>query len=1039
MAVQAGRPLAALSLGVGCFMAGLAAGAALWGARGRRGRPLRLFALLHAAAALPGLAALHPGAGGALRSLLRASSLPPDGTGFLLLAALLGGGAAFATALLLGGALPLLMPRGAGGRHARTYGLLAGALCAGSASGALGTGFVLLPLLGHSGGMAACAALSLAAAAAAAWLARGETGEPAPRLSGVAAPCFAAPGAFPAAAALMIAGLCLTALEVVWARIGSLTLGSSTLAGSLVLAAVIAGLGIGSTLGPLLPAGPAAILSAAALAVAASDPLLGRLPLAAAWPGWEWVPPSLRGFALLFAAAALPAAMLGAVFPSAFARIAREGRPEDSAPAAGFVSALSSAGACAGAPLGFAALAAGWGSRATLLGASAALALASFLAGFRRGSWATPALALAVIAALAATGGWDAGHLSSAPYLHGPGAALSGESVLFAREGPDALVTVRRSATGALSLQVNGKTDASTGGDMTTQVLMAQLPLLLRAAAGPEHGPARTFIVGLGSGVTTASALTHPGTVETQEISPEVIEAARLFPPALSGILSDPRLRLAEGDARAAILFRDSRHDVILSQPSNPWIAGQAVFFTREFFEAVSRRLQPGGFFCQWVQGYGLDAPDFLSIVGTFRSVFPNATLWEESTAGGDYLLIASTRPMAIDPDALRAAMAEPAVRADLAAIGVAAPEDLLSRYVAGPLELSGLTAGAPLQSDDRLSLEFTAPRALHRETLGSIVAALEPWRASPARWARGDRPLEAALASRMRAARQERRWADGLGLLRGRPARDPWLMAGLSYLKAGMRHRALSAMQQAASRMEHDPLPRLVLAHIHMAAGDSGRAARELEVAVDRAPADARSWLFLARARFASGRLGDALRAAAEARRLAPELAEASSDRCALLLAAGDEAGAGEACDEALRLDPDGAEAWANRGLVHSRLGAPEQARACYRRALEIDPALADARYNWASLEARQDRPADGLAVLAPALVPGEETDAGLLRLAARLSLQAADAAAARRYLKRSFELEPVSEEGEELLALLPQEGEEAGSTPTPRSREEE
>ena len=64
-------------------------------------------------------------------------------------------------------------------------------------------------------------------------------------------------------------------------------------------------------------------------------------------------------------------------------------------------------------------------------------------------------------------------------------------TLLYYREGPTGIVTVKR-LTGVRSLAIDGKVDASTGGDMLTQKTLAHLPLLL-------HGAARKVaIIGLG-------------------------------------------------------------------------------------------------------------------------------------------------------------------------------------------------------------------------------------------------------------------------------------------------------------------------------------------------------------------------------------------------------------------------------------------------------------------------------------------------------------------------------------------------------------
>ena len=149
----------------------------------------------------------------------------------------------------------------------------------------------------------------------------------------------------------------------------------------------------------------------------------------------------------------------------------------------------------------------------------------------------------------------------------------------FLEEGPEATVTVREGALGVLSLQINGKTDASSGGDLSTQILAGRLPALLHPA------PLRALVIGLASGTTAGTLATEPlERLDCVEISPAVARAAPLFSAWNGGVLSDPRFHLRLGDGRAYLQGTSARYDLITSQPTNPWIAGVTNLFTQEFF-----------------------------------------------------------------------------------------------------------------------------------------------------------------------------------------------------------------------------------------------------------------------------------------------------------------------------------------------------------------------------------------------------------------------------------------------------------------------
>ncbi|MGH9869474.1 MAG: fused MFS/spermidine synthase [Candidatus Polarisedimenticolia bacterium] len=1043
LTLEAGGPLASFTIVVCGFMLGMAAGAAWGGLAGGHARhPLRRFGWAQIAGAVPAAWLSMQDDGMIVRSVLAASGASPGSASFHALMALAGTAVLLPAAVAAGATTPLLLSAGRRAQRADSvYAWLAGAQAAGGAAGALACGFVLLPGPGLRVSLALCALASLITGALAlAWRSRPKASTP-PRISSETAPPspWGTAGLIPAA--LVLCGLSLTALEVVWARLAFLSFGSTAQAGSLVTAAAVSGLALGSLAWPRLARrfgnqGVAVLAVGAALSLLLTEPALGRLPLAGAMVArtWSGGAEQLFVFGCMFVVTALPALFIGAVFPAGFAALARRlsGRYPP-AGAAGISSACSSVGTFLGAPLAWGALHAGLGARGCLIAAAGLLSAAGLLTGQGVRPRVAGVSALAIACLLALAGGWDLDLLSSGPFLYSTlygWAEPEGTSLrealsergplLFAREGPEALVTVRRTPGGTLSLQVNGKTDASTGGDMKTQVLVAQLPMLLRASSPSRlQDQPRTLVIGLGSGVTAGSALTHGGPVTVVEISPEVAEAAVWFEGANGSALMNPRLSLGIEDARSRLLFDGTRYDVIISQPSNPWVAGQAALFTREFFDLVRSRLAPGGIFCQWVQGYGLRAADFRSVVATFAAVFPETTLWEESTAGGDYLLLGSLEPWKIHAAALERAMSPP-VSSDLARVEVRSIQDLLAHLQAGPEQVRRLADGAPLQREDRMTLEFTARSALREETLGSILRLLEPYRG----WDDGlvtARPeLLAALAAQSHAAREERRWAEGLGLFEASGPRDPDLLRALSYLRAGMTDHAYDAVKSVAERLPADPLPRLILAHLAMSRGRMGEASEALAEAAAADPSNARPRLFLSRALFAAGKLPAALQVNQDVLRLKPDLPGAASDRCAMLMAAGDDAAAAPWCARAVEADPLLAEAHANAGLLHARQGRAAEARKVYERALELDPGLRDARFNLAALAEREGRADEGLRILEPLLSDGAAPDAETLRLAARMALQKGDVRSARAWIERSLQLEPASPEAQSILRRL-------------------
>src|SRR6185436_15732829 len=330
-----------------------------------------------------------------------------------------------------------------------------------------------------------------------------------------------------------------------------------------------------------------------------------------------------------------------------------------------------------------------WGLRTSLLIATTTLLIGattliirSTFSGRSRLVALLPLTALVVW--MATSPGWDREWLASGGYLYTrfvpPGidrrAALTAGTLEYYREGATGSVAVK-ALTGERSLSIDGKVDASTGRDMLTQKLLAHLPLLL------HPNPRQVGVVGLGSGVTVASALVHPvASVDVVEISPEVVEASAHFADVNRRGLDDPRTRLVRGDGRTHFSLTSRLYDVVISEPSNPWMAGVAALFTQEFFQRVRSRLATGGIFCQWAHTYDVSDADLRSIVGTFRSVFPDGTMW--LAGDGDLLLVGSTAPLEPRLEDLSTAWQRPGVGEDLRTVGMQEPFTLLSLFVGG-------------------------------------------------------------------------------------------------------------------------------------------------------------------------------------------------------------------------------------------------------------------------------------------------------------------------------------------------------------------
>ncbi|MGA1792189.1 MAG: fused MFS/spermidine synthase, partial [bacterium] len=213
--------------------------------------------------------------------------------------------------------------------------------------------------------------------------------------------------------------------------------------------------------------------------------------------------------------------------------------------------------------------------------------------------------------------------------------------VLFFREGRSATVSVERKL-GVKTLLINSKPEASTMGDMPTQIMIGHLPLIL------AKDMQDVLVVGIGSGITIGSVLTHPvGHVDCVEISDAVFEASKYFSPENKDYWKDERIYVNIEDAKHFVKATDRRYDVIISEPSNPWVAGVADLFTVEFFNQCKRKMKPQGVMAQWFHGYSMDMENFRLIVRTFARCFDQVTMWEAME--DDYILIGVAEDYAPD------------------------------------------------------------------------------------------------------------------------------------------------------------------------------------------------------------------------------------------------------------------------------------------------------------------------------------------------------------------------------------------------------
>jgi spermidine synthase len=845
-------------------------------------------------------------------------------------------------------------------------------------------------------------------------------------------------------AAAAISGFTALVYEVAWTRLLALVVGPTTYAFATMAGAFISGLAIGSAIGTRIArraAQPAVwlalmLVAGALSAIGAAWFAATRMPLLVAA---EVADPAVI-FGRVVATQAMEIGVLllpmtlalGATFPLALAVVS--GAPESLGRDAARVYAANTIGAIAGAlTAGFAliprlGLQKTFETAAIVAAGSGALCLALTMRATRGPAtddrrpttkdqrpatkdqrpttriqrptsiiWPS-AVAVVALAVILMMPPWDRNLLASGAYKYAPYLAAGVlDSVLRAgrleyyKEGASGTVSVKRLA-GTLSLSIDGKVDASNGGDMLTQRLLGLLPVLL-------HGKAQDIcIIGLGSGVTADSALAPGGVrhADVIEISPQVVEASRLFERENGRVLSNPAVRLIVGDGRSHLLLTPRRYDVIVSEPSNPWMSGVAALFTREFFQAARARLKPGGLLCQWAHTYDISASDLQSIVRTFNSVFPQGTMW--LVGEGDLLLIGTTDQSATAPiERMAREWRVGTASSALTSVGIddaAARFALLSLFVAGPREIERYGNSAPIQTDDHTGLEYSAPRGIYGRTKDANSTAIRALDAEPPAAVREvfERAGDAAWAARgmMELRAQAFRYAydsfrravtlnsrnvealaglsDGAGGSNRLTEERDWLQAiasrepgnaavriELSRVLAvgGDRERAVEAAAEAMRLTPDDPRAGEQLASVLADAGDADRLTPLADAMVARFPDRPDPLYYRASALFIRGKTDEAIAAVRRLTDSHPTHSRAQNllgAACATL-ARWDCARA--AFEASIRVNPRDPATHVNLGIFHLQSSNPDAAAESFAEALSLDPTSVPARDGLAQARA--------------------------------------------------------------------------------------
>lgn len=921
-----GASFEATSIVLAAFMAGLCAGGFAFARRAERvPRALALYGLLEL-----GVAAFALAVPSLLRALdaayLHFAAASDDVTPALeAVRVLLALAILFVPTFLMGGTLPVLT-RGLverfgdfGPRLSWLYGINT----LGAVVGAVAAGFFLIRAFGvwHTQLLAAAGNGAIAAAAlAASRLARDPAHAAAAREPDEAA---APPLAVAERRALRLAflgtavsGLCALALEVLWTRAIAISVGANTYSFTVMLAAFLTGIWLGSWLHAALPLrrlGPALqlglVLCAIGLASAVASFWIPRLPELAVRLNvllYGHAPRIRAGTALLlaFLVMLVPCVFMGIAFPlagEARARLARGfGR------SAGDTLGVNTLGSIAGSLLaGFVLIPALGLQHGMLLVAAVDFAYGCLLLGAALLA-AVPARRAVAVAALGAgcvalwlpgrVRPWDKDLLGAFQndqlgfWTAEQGASdlaqrIAGWSVLYYREGRASTVSVVDQGWNR-TLIVNGKAEASDDPiDGHIQLMLGHVPLLVH----PD--PKTAFVLGMGTGITLGAVAAHPGLerIVLAEIEPAVLGGRPFFAGVNGDPLGDPRVEVKIQDGRNYLKTTTRRFDVITADPIHPWTSGSVYLYTAEYYAIARDHLAPRGIMCQWVPITGLSPVDVRSVAATFSGVFPYTSLWQTSH---DVLLIGSLEPFAQDFAALSARLAQPGVSHQLAAFGLDDPIAFLAEQAMDDAGVRAYAKGAPVNTDDNVYLEFSSPLSIGDADVPGITLRVN--RARTALTSGGHAPVAGMDVDALRR------------LAAARSAKNQLLMAQIQ------AKRDVERLEQVVAELPDYRPARIQLARRLAQLGANALEAGRLDVALERAQAalaaaseEPSGHLLQGSVLARQGRFAEAIDAIERALAVGPDRWMAHYQLGLALLGAGRTAEASAALEHAAALNP--------------------------------------------------------------------------------------------------------------------------------------
>jgi spermidine synthase len=508
----------------------------------------------------------------------------------------------------------------------------------------------------------------------------------------------------------------------------------------------------------------------------------------------------------------------------------------------------------------------------------------------------------------------------------------------------------------------SGKGDASSHGDMPTQVLLAHVPLLFH----PD--PKDILVIGLASGITAGETLLYPiERLDVVEISEQVVTASNFFIPWNNKVLANPKTDLIIQDARAHLELTNRKYDVIIAEPSNPWMAGLANLFTKENLLLANKRLNENGIFVQWFHSYQMDWSTFSLIGRTFREIFNQSILMctyqngENIRSENDYLLIGfkNKNGLKLVSDTTKQAAVKSSHNVQLS------KPELLYRLVVSE-DLASLFGSGPLHTDNHPLLEFAAPRNMYTAdpTIEKILSSrrlLSPETASILDTINNVedqiafssfafslyQPFHNMVDLEKATPEQREKFARLMENYCGLSPVDDYSIFTDRELMERCVSRQIATAEKNISRAPDKAYVYDRLGTVYDAIGKSDRAIPYYQKALEVTPRSPGVLYNLGIAHGNRGDLNAAIVCYKKALDIDPGFARALNNLGNAYVAKGELAQAIEELTRAVSSDPNFAEAHNNLGNAYIKKGELDKAIAAYGRATDLRPGFAEAHYN--------------------------------------------------------------------------------------------